>query len=162
MQDNFSMRSNSLHFVGPLIFALVLTKSLGVSLAYVIAFFLWGMASHAFGAIQDIIPDREAKLASIATVFGARATALLTLSLYGTSSLIVMLQGFPAAIIGFCGLLYVANTLPFLSITDQTSATANKGWRRFIWLNYIVGFTLTVTLILASSNANRTYMALVL
>src|SRR5699024_7110645 len=36
-----------------------------------VAFFLWGTAAQAFGAVQDIAPDREAGLGSIATVIGA-------------------------------------------------------------------------------------------
>ena len=37
------------------------------------------MATHAFGAVQDVVPDREAGIASIATAFGARATVRLAL-----------------------------------------------------------------------------------
>ena len=40
-------------------------------------FFLWGAASHAFGAVQDVVADREAGIGSIATVIGARATVRL-------------------------------------------------------------------------------------
>lgn len=141
--------TSSLHFVGPLVFALIITNHLTDSLTYVVAFFLWGMASHAFGAIQDIKPDREAGLASIATVIGARRTAILTFVLYLASSLLVILQGSPALVVGVAGLLYAANVRPYLTITDKTSSTANKGWRQFIWLNYVVGFVLTLVLILS-------------
>ena len=33
----------------------------------------WGMASHAFGAVQDVVPDREGGIASIATGVRRRA-----------------------------------------------------------------------------------------
>lgn len=139
--------TSSLHFVGPLVFALAITGSTTPALPYLIAFFLWGMASHAFGAIQDIKPDREAKLASVATVLGARNTALATFCFYLLSSLLVILQGFPAAVVGIAGLCYAAVVRPYLSVTDKTSDSANKGWRQFIWLNYFVGFVLTIVLI---------------
>lgn len=139
--------TSSLHFVGPLVLALVITHSLSTALPYVIAFFLWGMASHAFGAIQDIKPDREAGLASIATVFGAKITARSAFFLYLLSSLVVILQGSLAIGIGAVGLLYALNIWPFLSLNDKTAERANVGWRRFIWLNYIAGFILTITLI---------------
>lgn len=142
--------TSSIHFVGPLIFALIITNSLIGALPFVVAFFLWGMASHAFGAIQDIKPDREAGLASIATVFGAQFTARITFSLYLFASLIVILQGMPAAIVGTTGLIYVWNVLPFLRVTDKTSYSTNKGWRRFIWLNYTTGFILTITLLFSA------------
>lgn len=142
--------TSSLHFVGPLIFALVITDSLAPSLIYVIAFFLWGMASHAFGAIQDIKPDREAGLSSIATVLGARTTVISAFVLYLLSSLLVILQGAPALVVGVAGLLYATNLQPYLNITDKLAHTANKGWRQFIWLNYLVGFILTLVLLIAA------------
>ena len=43
------------------------------------AYFLWGAASHAFGAVQDVVADREAGIGSVATVIGARATVRLSI-----------------------------------------------------------------------------------
>lgn len=141
--------TSSIHFVGPMIYAMVLTGFHASFWPFVIAFFLWGIASHAFGAVQDIIPDREGSLASIATVFGARNTTRLVFVFYLCASVILFLQSPLAAIVGVTGLIYVGNVLPFLHITDQTSATANRGWRRFIWLNLFVGFVVTITLIVS-------------
>ena len=142
--------TSSLHFVGPLVYALVLTNSVTPGLTVITAFFFWGMASHALGAIQDIIPDREGRLASIATVFGARATLWLVILLYTASALLISLQGIWGVIIGLTSLLYVANCLPYLTITDETSGSIHPAWRRFIWLNLIVGFVVTISLILQS------------
>jgi len=139
--------TSSSHFVGPLIFALVLTDSAQTALPYVVAFFLWGMANHGFCAIQNKKPDREGKIASIATVFGAKKTARLVFCLYALSCLLVIAQGFPALLVGIAGLVYIWNVHPFLSLADKNSDSANLGWRRFIWLNYIVGFVLTIVLI---------------
>ena len=140
--------TSSLHFVGPMIYAMVLTGFSPSYLPYVVAFFLWGMASHAFGAVQDIIPDREGKLASIATVFGARFTTWLVFAMYVSASAIIMSQGWTGVVVGLAGLVYAANVAPYLTISDKTSPSANKAWRRFIWLNLFTGFIITITLLI--------------
>ncbi|AKM80493.1 TPA: prenyltransferase [Candidatus Saccharibacteria bacterium] len=142
--------TSSIHFVGPLIFALSLFGFSIEQLPYVLAFFLWGMASHAFGAIQDIIPDREGKISSIATVFGARRTVWFVFILYAISTVLIASQGVPGLVVGCTGILYMINVLPYLSIDDTTSSRVNTAWRRFIWLNLFTGFVITMTLIYVS------------
>lgn len=142
--------TSSIHFVGPMVYALTLT---GLSLEYVpfiLAFFLWGLASHAFGAVQDIVPDREGNLASIATVFGARSTTWLVFLLYLGASFLLGAQGGLAILVAAAGLLYAANVAPFLRVTDATSGSTNKGWRRFIWLNLFTGFIVTMVLLVSA------------
>jgi 4-hydroxybenzoate polyprenyltransferase len=134
------------HFVNPAIFAALLV---GESLAQpvlwqsLIAFFCWGMASHAFGAVQDIRADREADIASIATVIGARATTRFAFVLYLAAGLLMATAGWPASAAAIAAVPYLAILLPFLSITDETCETANHGWRRFIWLNFFAGAIVT-------------------
>ncbi|RYF29252.1 MAG: prenyltransferase [Chloroflexi bacterium] len=142
--------TSSIHFVGPMVYALSITGLSPEYIPYITAFFLWGLASHAFGAVQDIIPDRQGKLASIATVFGARTTVCLVVALYAIAAAIIMLQGFPAILVGVAGLVYAANALPYVQITDESSGNANAGWRRFIWLNLFTGFVITIVLLLLS------------
>lgn len=142
--DSFT---SSAHFVGPAVYALSLTQFTPGAVPYIVAFFCWGMASHAFGAVQDIIPDREAKIASIATFFGARRTVFFSIALYGIASLILFTQPFPYTLIGGIGLLYIANIFHLYGITDRSSGDANKPWRRFIWLNLFSGFLITVILL---------------
>ena len=63
------------HFVGPMLIGASLAGAnlLEPKLLFItLAFTLWGMASHAFGAVQDVKADREAQISSIATVIGAR------------------------------------------------------------------------------------------
>lgn len=139
--------TSSLHFVGPLLFGLALQGFPADAWIYVIAFFMWGMASHAFGAIQDIIPDRKAGIASIATVFGARATVWFSLSLYGAASLLMAAQAGMLIILSFVGLLYVLNVAPYLTISDDESGRTNTAWRRFLWLNYISGAVITLLIL---------------
>ena len=139
--------TSSLHFVGPLIFALTLTSFPQAAWPWVIAFFLWGMASHAFGAVQDIIPDRQASLGSIATALGARFTVWISAGLYFIASCIAVVQGLEFLPIALVGFAYVANIAPYVWITDKTSATTNKAWRRFLWLNYLAGAIVTIVVI---------------
>lgn len=139
--------TSSTHFIGPLVFALALTGLPSEAWPWVITFFLWGMASHALGAVQDVIPDREGKLSSIATVLGAKFTVWFSVSLYSIAVCIVALQGFKYWPVILAGILYVGNCAPYLAITDQTSAQTNKAWKRFLWLNYISGALVTFVII---------------
>jgi 4-hydroxybenzoate polyprenyltransferase len=142
--------TSSAHFVGPLVYALSLWAFPAEAWPYVIAFFLWGMASHAFGAVQDIVPDREGNLASIATVFGARWTVRFSLALYLLSCFVLALTGLAGIVVALAGLLYVFNCLPYVHLSDNSSARANAGWRRFIWLNLVTGAVVTITLIVVT------------
>lgn len=63
--------TSSTHFVSLLVYGLALTGWKPAYLPYVIAFFAWGMASHAFGAVQDIKADREGGISSIGTHYSA-------------------------------------------------------------------------------------------
>ena len=138
------------HFVNPMIFAALLV---GENLAQpvlwqaLIAFTFWGMASHAFGAVQDVRADREGGIASVATVIGARATTRFAFLLYLAAGLLMASAGWPAAAAAIAAVPYLAILLPFLSITDETCETANQGWRRFIWLNFFAGAIVTQLLI---------------
>ena len=122
----------------------------GVSAAGVvglIAFFLWGMASQAFGAVQDIGPDREAGLKSIATAFGARGTVAVAVGLYAAAAVLMGLTPFPLDIMAVVGLAYTANAVRFLSIDDASAERTRAGWQVFLRLNYAAGFVLTMILL---------------
>jgi 4-hydroxybenzoate polyprenyltransferase len=138
------------HFVNPMIFAALLVgENLAQQVLWqaLIAFTFWGMASHAFGAVQDVRADREGGIASIATVIGARATTRFAFLLYLAAGLLMASAGWPAAAAAIAAVPYLAILLPFLSITDETCETANQGWRRFIWLNFFAGAIVTQLLI---------------
>lgn len=141
--------TSSMHFTGPLLYALALNGFSAAFWPYITAFFLWGLASHAFGAVQDINPDRQGNIHSIATVFGARATVYFALTLYIISAVLVGLQGGLSLVVALAGLSYAANVAPYIAITDSNSALARAGWRRFIWVNYAVGAVVTICLILS-------------
>lgn len=139
--------TSSIHFVGPLVYALSILGFPSAAWPAVVAFFLWGMASHAFGAVQDIIPDREAGIGSIATVMGARITVWFSLICYSTAAVLVSSYGLLGLVVGLASLSYVWSIIDFTNITDKTSEKARAGWKRFLWLNYAMGTVVTICLI---------------
>lgn len=141
--------TSAAHFVGP---ALVGSTIIGADLNMwfwwaMAAFMLWGMASHAFGAVQDVRADREGGLHSIATVLGARATVWLATLAYLAAAIILFLMPGKTWIIGVAALTYVLNTGRFGRITDAECERVNHGWRVFLWLNYLVGAAVTITIL---------------
>jgi len=144
--------TSSTHFVSPAVYGLALggaifTPSIFALLA---AFFLWGMASHAFGAVQDVLPDREGGIRSVATVMGAKWTVRFAIALWAAAGLLMLLTPCPGPFAVLLVLPYIAAALPFRSISDAASESANRGWKRFLWINYTVGFLVTMLLIIYS------------
>lgn len=138
--------TSATHFVGPAAYGWVLsdapvTVSVGLVLA---AFFAWGMASQAFGAVQDIAADRQAGIGSVATVLGARRTVGLVLGLYAAAALLLVLAGGAVAWTAVLVVPYLLMVWPFRRLTDSDAERANRGWRRFLWINYAVGAALTI------------------
>lgn len=140
--------TSSIHFTGPLVYALTLTQFSNQAWLIILAFLFWGMASHAFGAVQDIIPDRKGHISSVATSIGARNTVIMSVILYALSSLIMLsLLNWAGIILAITAGSYIVNIWPYINISDKNSAQANKAWRRFIWLNMLSGFVVTLVLI---------------
>ncbi|MEY3384268.1 MAG: hypothetical protein RLZZ212_855 [Actinomycetota bacterium] len=140
--------TSSLHFVGPAIFALATLEEFDLSLLIaLIAFFLWGAASHAFGAIQDIRADREAGIASIATVLGARVTVRIALSAYMFAGLLLLLLPERFAFASLAALPYLFVVGRELDISDENCERANRGWKLFLMLNFVAGAIISSLLI---------------
>jgi 4-hydroxybenzoate polyprenyltransferase len=141
--------TSSFHFVSPALYGLVLagavfTPGLWLILA---AFFLWGVGSHAFGAVQDVIPDREGGIASIATVLGAARTTQLAVAAWALAGVAMLFTPWPGPLAAVLALPYIATAAPYLTVTDEHASAANRGWRRFLWINYACGFVVTLLLI---------------
>lgn len=141
--------TSSTHFVSPAIYGLVLAGAVFTPQLWAVlgAFFLWGAASHAFGAVQDILADREAGIASIATALGARATVRIALAAYLLAGVLLLFTAWPGPLAAVLVLPYAAVCAPFWSVPDAASESANRGWRRFLLLNFATGFVVTVLLI---------------
>ena len=141
--------SSSIHFTGPAVYGLVLAGAAWdvTTVLVLVAFLLWGMASHAFGAVQDVVPDREAGISSIATAFGARTTVRLALGAWALAGVLMLFVPFPGSLAAALALPYLVLAWPFRSVTDADSGRANRGWRHFLWVNYLAGFLVTLLLI---------------
>ena len=141
--------TSSTHFVSPAVFGLALAAVTPTwpLVALLIAYFFWGAASHAFGAVQDIQADREGGIGSVATVIGARATVRLAVVLYLLGGVLLLFTSWPGQLASVLVLPYAANALPWWNVTEADAASANRGWRRFLWLNFATGFLVTMLLI---------------
>ena len=133
--------TSSLHFVLPALFGLALAGGEMTPLAIVatLAFFFWGMASHAFGAVQDVKADRAAGVSSIATVIGARGTVRVSILLYVLAGGLMVQTPWPLPLIALASVGYVAALAPYWFITDDAADRANAGWRWFLGLNFAAG-----------------------
>ncbi len=141
--------TSSTHFVSPAVYGLVLAGAQFTPqlLAVVGAFFLWGIASHAFGAVQDVMPDRAGNIQSIATVMGAHWTVRFSIIAWAAAGVLMLVTEWPGPLAAVLVLPYIATAAPYFFVTDENSGMANRGWKRFIWLNYTVGFLVTMLLI---------------
>jgi 4-hydroxybenzoate polyprenyltransferase len=136
------------HFVMPALYGLVLAEAAvsTVTVTVLAAFFFWGMASHAFGAVQDVVADREAGVASIATVIGAKGTVRFAVALYALAGVVLLATPWPLPLIAPVVLLYIAAIAPWWSVSDAAAEAANKGWRWFLLLNFITGAVVVLVL----------------
>ncbi|MBW9093187.1 prenyltransferase [Microbacterium jejuense] len=141
--------TSSIHFFSPAVYGLVLAEATWTwpLAALVAAFALWGVASHAFGAVQDVVADRDAGIASIATVRGARWTVRFALCCYAAAGLAMLLTAWPGPLAALLALPYVVTVWPYRRLADADAAEATAGWRRFLWLNQFTGFAVTLLLI---------------
>jgi len=122
------------HFVGPMIYGLSLAGGNLLStqvLMLISSFTLWGVASHAFGAVQDVRADREAGISSIATDIGARATTRFAFACYSLAGLMVLFSGWPSSVAAIAVIPYLAILWPHWNITDETCEDANRGMEAF-------------------------------
>ncbi|MFZ0216486.1 MAG: prenyltransferase [Candidatus Dormiibacterota bacterium] len=138
--------TSSLHFMLPAACGALVAGATpaGLPWRFLAAFFLWGVASQALGAIQDVDYDREAGLRSIATWLGGSRTAALGVILYVAATLIVASAGGGAVIAGLALLAY-----PLLpaSCLGGDLHRARLAWRGFLGMNLLCGFVLTQVLL---------------
>lgn len=141
--------TSSTHFVSPAVYGLVLAGAVFTPALWAVlgAFFLWGMASHAFGAVQDVIADRQGGIASIATVIGGRATVRFAVTAYLLGGVLLLFSEWPGPLAAILVLPYAGVCAPFWNVADAAADTANRGWRRFLLLNFITGFLVTMLMI---------------
>ncbi len=141
--------TSSIHFFSPAVYGLVLAGAVWTwqLIVVIAAFAAWGVASHAFGAVQDVLADREAGISSIATVRGARWTVRFALACYLAAGVAMLVTPWPGPLAALLVVPYLLAVWPYRDITDATCERATTGWRRFLWLNQLAGFGVTLLLI---------------
>ena len=142
--------TSATHFTGPLMFAISVAGSadqLVLTLPIIAALFFWSMASHAFGAVQDVKADRLANIGSIATTVGARWTVRLAFGLYLLSAVLLVGSGPPQAIAAIALIPYVGILIPYWNLSDEDCEKANWGWKSFLWLNIFAGAVVSLIII---------------
>jgi 4-hydroxybenzoate polyprenyltransferase len=112
---------------------------------YLWAFLIWGLASQALGAIQDVRYDRSAHIRSIATVLGRRATAVLAMSGYLAAFVLVASPGGPSTIAAAALVPYLL--LAASCVLGDPAQWARRAWRGFLALNFLSGFVITMVLL---------------
>ncbi|WP_420098936.1 prenyltransferase [Corynebacterium sp.] len=140
--------TSSVHFVTPAIIGATV-RAAEIPTEFwiaVMAFFLWGMASHALGAVQDVKADREGSLSSVATALGARIVTRSAAALYTVAASLLFFLPAPGWLVGLVGLGYTANTVRFWNITDDTCEDVNRAWKAFLLLNYMTGAVVTISI----------------
>jgi len=141
--------TSATHFVSPAVVGLALAGSAfsAPTILILVAFFLWAMAAHAFGAVQDIGPDREAGIGSIATVLGARWTVRFAVAMWALAGVLMLAVSWPGPLAAIVVVPYIVNCVPWWNVADEDAGATNLSWRRFIALNYGAGFVVTLLLI---------------
>lgn len=140
--------TSSFHFVSPALFGIVLAHS-AVSTAQSLvltAFFLWGVGSHAFGAVQDVVSDRNGGIRSIATVMGAAWTVRFAVGAYGMAGIALALTPGIVPWLPPIAFIYIAAIAQWWSVSDENCALANRGWKRLLALNFVAGAAVTMAL----------------
>ena len=59
----------------------------------------------------------------------------------------LLFSDFPGPIAAIVVVPYALNVLPWWNVTDAGAESANAGWKRFLWINYLAGFIVTMALI---------------
>jgi 4-hydroxybenzoate polyprenyltransferase len=142
--------TSSVHFVSPAVYGLAVAGAVVTPdlVALLTAFFFWGIASHAFGAVQDVEPDRQGGISSIATAFGAATTVRVAIGFWALAGLLMLVTDWPGPLAAVLVIPYLLAAWPYRSVSDADSERANNGWKRFLRLNFVTGFLVTMLLIL--------------
>ncbi|HSX28937.1 MAG TPA: prenyltransferase [Candidatus Saccharimonadales bacterium] len=141
--------TSSFHYTSPFIFGVLLSGGQYLWLPAWLAFFIWAMGNHALGAIQDIKPDREAGIASIATKLGAEKTIVFCLSAYIAAAVLPVLyygwRGLLVTIVLLWYVLFMASAIPFRHRSDHV--VFRRMWRMLTFMNYVAGGLISIYLL---------------
>lgn len=141
--------TSAFHYGSPFLFAMFFFESPNLWAPAFTGFYFWAAGNHAFGAIQDIVPDRAAGTKSIATFLGAGKTITFTILAY------ILAAVAPVLGYGIHGLAGAAAIAPYFFVVistykyrkDEAAPQYKKAWRKFVVLNYVVGGAASAVLI---------------
>ena len=107
-------------------------------IATIVAGGLWTMAMHAYSAIPDISADREAGIATVATLLGRNGTLLFCLAMYlASAALAFSFVGWAAVVLGT-----LFATMIFVSFASSEEGGIFNVYRWFPLVNAAAGFLL--------------------
>ena len=69
------------------------------------------------------------------------------LTCYFAAGVVILATAWPGPLAVIAVVPYIVIVWPYRSVTDDTAERATIGWRRFLWVNQIAGFIVTVLLI---------------
>jgi len=139
---------SSAHFLLPPVAGLLFASALNDDwLAPLIALALWGGASHALGAVQDVDADRRTGIRTIATLFGPTRTAWIVVLTYVAAALPLALQTEPLARLAAVIPLLSAFSAAPLVRGASSYRSARAAWRRFLWMNAPLGAAASIILL---------------
>ena len=139
---------SSIHFLIPPVAGLLLGVEVDLAwIAPLAALALWGVASHALGALQDVSADKRSGIATVATLLGERRTPQMILLVYLFAALPLLAQ--PDLLMQLAAAIPIASgcsVLPLLRGRPSWGA-ARAAWRRFLWLNAPLGAVASIILL---------------
>jgi len=145
--DSFT---SSFHYTSPFLFGVFYSHATYLWLPAYVIFFIWAMANHALGAIQDIKPDREAHIESIATKLGSAQTTTFCLACYSLAALLpTLLYGLHGVAISIVLLAYVVLVWRTWGYRNKdTNPIFHRSWQYLTYMNYVCGFLVSIILII--------------
>lgn len=75
----------------------------------------------------------------------------LAIALWALAGALLLLLPFPGLLAALLAIPYVVLAWPYRAVSDAASGAANRAWRRFLAVNYAVGFVATMILIAVAS-----------
>ncbi len=133
------------HYIGTAVFSFYLVYANGaITRSYVIAGAAWAIAMHAYSAVPDIKADKDANLATIATLLGRNTTLVMCLLMYGFATYIAIWFGW--YILGTLGVIYCG--LMGISLFATSDKQLFAIYKIFPWVNTTSGMILFFMILL--------------
>ena len=66
---------------------------------------------------------------------------------YVLAGLLLLGTDWPGPLAALAAVPYAVSTAPWWNVRDEDAESANRGWKRFLWLNFLAGALVTILLI---------------